>query len=291
MPPIERWPTGGYFNLDTTSRASSAVSTCAMPMPSAPLSRARVAIEYPPFGPRAIGAMPASSAATHICAQASNDMTPCSMSRNSQSNPATAIALPISTLRVRRTPTPSDNWPCSNFSRATLRTLMAVPLFQFGDGDGNDAVQRREVHRMIGFIAHRNGQTMPPQNEDALVGRARSPGGVDRQVGKQPVAVGAEARGIAGAGMCRGQRIVAPALRQQPLAIPHAVLQIQHAELGIVAQRGVARAGPDQVAGDVGGMLVTRHAQPAGQQAVDRLVVRQSVALDLVADDRAQHVQ
>ena len=104
-------------------------------MPSAPLSSARVAIAYSPFGTRAIGAMPASSAATLICAQASSDITPCSMSRNSQSNPATAIALPISTLRVSRTPTPSDNFPCSNFSRAALRTVMAVPLFQFGDGD------------------------------------------------------------------------------------------------------------------------------------------------------------
>jgi hypothetical protein len=34
------------------------------------LSSARVAIEYAPFGTRAIGAMPASSAAVEICAQA-----------------------------------------------------------------------------------------------------------------------------------------------------------------------------------------------------------------------------
>ena len=78
-------------------------------MPSTPLSSARVAIEYSPFGTRAIGAMPASSAAVAIWAQLSSDMTPCSMSRNSQSNPATAIALAISTLRVMRMPTPSDN--------------------------------------------------------------------------------------------------------------------------------------------------------------------------------------
>jgi hypothetical protein len=38
----------------------------------------------------------------------SSDITLCSMSRNSQSNPATAIALAISTLRVMRMPTPSD---------------------------------------------------------------------------------------------------------------------------------------------------------------------------------------
>ena len=63
-------------------------------------------------------AMPASSAAVAICAQASSDMTPCSMSRNSQSKPVTAIALAISTLRVMRMPRPSDSWPCSSFSRA-----------------------------------------------------------------------------------------------------------------------------------------------------------------------------
>src|SRR2546430_6862135 len=46
MPPIERCPTGGYFRRSTTSRASAALSTCGMTIPSAPLSRARVAIEY-----------------------------------------------------------------------------------------------------------------------------------------------------------------------------------------------------------------------------------------------------
>ena len=88
MPPIERCPTGGYFSRLTTSFASAAVSTCGMTMPSAPLSSARVAIAYSPFGTRAIGATPASSAAAEIWAQASSDMTPCSMSRNSQSKPA-----------------------------------------------------------------------------------------------------------------------------------------------------------------------------------------------------------
>src|SRR5438552_1058618 len=102
MPPIERCPTGGYFRRSTTSRASAAISTCGMTIPSAPLSRARVAIEYSPLGTRAIGAIPASSAAVEICAQASSDMTPCSISRNSQSKPATAMAFAISTLRVMR---------------------------------------------------------------------------------------------------------------------------------------------------------------------------------------------
>ena len=131
MPPIERCPTGGYFSRLTTSRASAAVSTCGMTMPSAPLSSARVAIAYSPLGTRAIGAMPASSAAVEIWAQASSDMTPCSMSRNSQSKPATAIALAISTLRVMRMPTPSDSWPASSFSRAALRTVagMAAPFY------------------------------------------------------------------------------------------------------------------------------------------------------------------
>ena len=61
--PIERWPTGGYFSFCTTSRASSAVSTCGTTMPSTPLSSRRVAIAYSPFGTRASGAIPASSAA------------------------------------------------------------------------------------------------------------------------------------------------------------------------------------------------------------------------------------
>jgi len=128
MPPIERWPTGGYLSRLTTSRASAGVSTCGITIPSAPLSSARVAIAYSPFGTRAIGAMPASKAAVEICAQASSDITPCSISRNSQSNPATAIALAISTLRVMRTPTPSDSWPCSSFSRATLRTMAGIGI-------------------------------------------------------------------------------------------------------------------------------------------------------------------
>jgi hypothetical protein len=76
-------------------------------------------------GTRAIGAMPASNAAVAIWAQASSDMTPCSISRNSQSKPATAIALAISTLRVRRTPTPNDNWPCSSFPRGIPAAIPA----------------------------------------------------------------------------------------------------------------------------------------------------------------------
>src|ERR1700737_790309 len=135
MPPIERCPTGGYLSRFTTSLASAAVSTCGMTMPSAPLSSARVAIAYWPFGTRAIGAMPASSAAVEICAHASSDITPCSISRNSQSKPATAIALAISTLRVMRTPTPSDSWPCSSFSRATLRTAAGIGFLPGSSGD------------------------------------------------------------------------------------------------------------------------------------------------------------
>src|SRR6516162_9635434 len=50
---------------------------------------------------------------------------------NSQSKPVTAIALAISTLRVRRTPTPRDSWPCSSFSRATLRTMADIGRLPF----------------------------------------------------------------------------------------------------------------------------------------------------------------
>ena len=111
-----------------------------------------------------------------------------------------------------------------------------------------------------------------------------------RQVGKRAVDVGAEAGGVAGAGMRRRQRVIDPALRQQPLAVPDAVVQIQHAELGVVPQRRVAGAGGDQVARHIGGVLVAAHAQPIHQQPVGGLVIRQAAPLDLVADDRAQHV-
>ena len=84
------------------------------------MSSSRVAIEYSPFGTRASGAMPASSAAVAICAAASIDMVPCSRSSNSQSNPADFIAMAISTLRVIRTPQPSDSSPFSSRSRAIL---------------------------------------------------------------------------------------------------------------------------------------------------------------------------
>ncbi len=139
-------------------------------MPSAPLSSARVAIEYCPFGTRASGAIPASSAAAEICAQASSDIVPCSMSRNSQSNPAVAIIFAISTLRVVRIPTPRDNCPCSSFSRATFRTDMVVSFLCVAvDRGSNQPVQCRHIHRMVGLIRHRDGQPMAAQDEDLLV--------------------------------------------------------------------------------------------------------------------------
>src|SRR6516162_1217967 len=83
--------------------------------------------------------------------------------------------------------------------------------------------------------------------------------------GKEAVNIGAEARRIAGPGMRRGQRVVGPALWQEPLAVPHTVLQVQHTELRVVAQGSEAGARCDQIAGDVGGMLVGCHAEAIGE--------------------------
>ena len=84
-PVTERWPTGGYLQLLTISAAISGVSTCGTTTPWAPPSRARLAWKCWNPGTRTIGAMPASWAATLICAAVSIDMELCSMSMNSQS--------------------------------------------------------------------------------------------------------------------------------------------------------------------------------------------------------------
>jgi hypothetical protein len=52
---------------------------------------------------------------------------------------------------------------------------------------------------MVCLVADRYGQPAAAQDEDALVGGARSPGGLGRGIGKQAVRIGMEARRIAGA--------------------------------------------------------------------------------------------
>ena len=89
---------------------------------------------------------------------------------------------------------------------------------------------------MVRLVADRYGQPVAAQDEDALVGGARCPGGIGREIGEQAVDIGAKARCITGPAMRCGQCVVGPALRQQPLAIPHTVLQVQHTELRVVAQ-------------------------------------------------------
>src|SRR5436190_6568733 len=96
----------------------------------------------------------ASSAAGEICAQASGDMTPCSISRNSQSKPATAMAFAISTLRVMRMPTPNASCPCSSFSRATLRTALIGGSLKSG-AVGVDAVSRVIGQAVVPTLAGR----------------------------------------------------------------------------------------------------------------------------------------
>jgi len=66
----------------------------------------------------------------------------------------------------------------------------------------NDLVQREQIHRMVRLVADRYGQ--PVQDEDALVGGARCPGGIGREIGEQALDIGAEARRIGGPGMRRG---------------------------------------------------------------------------------------
>ena len=58
--------------------------------------------------------MPASWAATAIWVATSRSMALCSMSMNSQSKPAVFMALPMSTVRACRTPTPMASSPASS---------------------------------------------------------------------------------------------------------------------------------------------------------------------------------
>src|SRR6266480_4650288 len=132
MPPaIERWPSGGYLRWPTIARASSAVSTCGMTMPSAPPSSTRVASEYCRDGTRTTGEIPAVSAATEICTAVSSGMVPCSRSMNSQSKPQLAIAAATSTVRAWRSPMPRHSSPLLKRSRAGLRTVIVGPLLSY----------------------------------------------------------------------------------------------------------------------------------------------------------------
>ena len=96
-------------------------------------------------------------------------------------------------------------------------------LTQVRDGGRDNAIERGKVDRMVGLVIDRDRQAVVAQNEDALVRGAGGPGGIRRQVREQPVDVGAEAGGIAGAGMRRGQRVIGPSRRQQALAVPYPV--------------------------------------------------------------------
>src|SRR6266850_5174791 len=58
----------------------------------------------------------------------------------------------------------------------------------------DDVVQCEQIHRMVRLVADRYGQPVAPQYEDALVGGARCPGGIGREIGEQAVDIGAEAR-------------------------------------------------------------------------------------------------
>ncbi len=143
---------------------------------------------------------------------------------------------------------------------------------------------------MVGFVGNRYDHPMPAQDEDALIRRARRPCGIRRQIGEAAIGIAAEACGVAAAGVRRRERVVGPAARQQALAIPHAILHIEHAELGVVAQRGEAGAGGDEVAHAVGRVLIRAHAEAVGEKPVQRRVIGQAAALDAIADDRTQHV-
>src|SRR6516162_7090410 len=58
-----------------------------------------------------------------------------------------------------------------------------------------------------------------------------------------------------------------------------------------VAQGREAGARCDQIAGDVGGMRVARHAQAIDQQTVQSLMIRQPALFDLIAQDRTENVE
>jgi hypothetical protein len=46
-----------------------------------------------------------------------------------------------------------------------------------------------------------------------------------------------------GPGLDSGQRVIGSSQRPQPPAVPHAILQVQHAKLGLIAQHREAGAG------------------------------------------------
>ena len=220
-------------------------------------------------------------------------MVPCSRSRNSQSKPAALHR--DGDLDAARQAHAAAEGELALFQLSHGRRCgswaWAVPLIRFapacGQSGGDHAVECGEIHRMVGLVRHRHDQAMAAQDEDALIRRAGRPCGIGRQVGEAAIGVAAEARGIAAAGVGRGHRVVGPAMRQQAFAVPHAVLHIQHAEFRVVAQRGEAGTGGDEVAVAVSRVLIRAHAQPVGEQPIQRRVVRQAAAFDAIADDRA----
>src|ERR1700730_5398590 len=137
-------------------------------MPSAPLSRSRVASEYSPFGTRTIGAMPASSPAFASCAAVSIDMALCSRSRNSQSKPAVFIALAISTERAVRTPKPSETSPRARRSRATLRIAGSVMSARQVVDQVGDIVAVRRGDEQVGRAARARHAVLAHDQEIAL---------------------------------------------------------------------------------------------------------------------------
>ena len=80
-------------------RASFAVSTCGMTMPSAPLSSARVASSIALAQTRTSGVTPVGNDAMQSCAISLTENEPCSLSRNSQSWPVAAASAGAAAVR------------------------------------------------------------------------------------------------------------------------------------------------------------------------------------------------
>ena len=156
----------GISSLITTSRASAAVSYVASRSPSRHCPAPAGRLQCCPLGTRAIGEIPAS-------------MPP---PRSARRHPATSSHV----LHIQEQPVEirpriaSTRFPrcgsggrprqatigraASSFSRPHCRAGHGLfSLRERVDGGGDHPVQRRQVHRMIGFVS-RNGdrQPMPP---------------------------------------------------------------------------------------------------------------------------------
>ncbi len=292
MPPIERCPTGGYFSFSTTSRASSGEPTCGDHTPRALSSSRRLRGDGAFVARHAHDRRGYRHPARQRRSAPRRQSTSCRAPGRgtARSKPAVFIAMAISTLRrqAQHGQCRGDSSPFSSFARATPWMVgMAFPFGIMGvgrrntlrcsalrdysvvfawlppprvDGGGDDAIERREVHRMVGFVGNRCDKPMAAQDENAPVDALRLSAVSVGRFGKlfADRRCWCSCRGVAarfGTGQ-RQQSVVHPALQQQALAHPtRHPGRVEHAKFGVVAQRGETGPGASCSADAVSGVL------------------------------------